>query len=300
MCNVSEILKFVLFADDTNLFISGNNVEYLCKQINNELAKINLWFKLNKLSLNISKTNFMIFSNNSLEGKNINLQIDGKVIEQVCETKFLGVIIDNKLNWKTHILHVKNKLNKCISVMYKASQLLETDSLRTLYCSLYLPYLSYCCEIWGTTYKQAIDCIVKSQKRAIRIVCKARKCTHTNELFLMLKVLKFHDLINYKVALIMYKARNGCLPTNVQKYFAVTGNHYNLRRKDNFKKVHIRTTKKSHCISVYGVKLYNNLSVELKSSKNIYRFKSQYKQKVFNMYTSQSLACGPNLLNVLK
>ena len=157
-----------------------------------------------------------------------------------------------------------------------------------LYCSLYIPYLSYCCEIWGTTYKQSIDCIVKSQKRAIRTICRVKKCTHTNELFLKLKLLKFQDIIDLKVAMIMYKARNGCLPTNVQKYFTITDSQYNMRQKGNFQKCHIRTTKKSHCISVYGVNLYNNLGVEMKCAKSIYRFKAQYKKKVFKVYSSQN------------
>ena len=123
LCNVSDILKFVLFADDTNLFRSGTDIELLCESINNELIKINSWFKSNKLSLNISKTNFIVFTNSSQIEKFIDINIDANVIERVYETKFLGVIIDNKLNWKSHITQVRNKLNKCISVIYKASQL---------------------------------------------------------------------------------------------------------------------------------------------------------------------------------
>ena len=62
LCNVSKFLKCALFADDTNLFASGNNINTLCEQINDELSKINKWFNINKLSLNLSKTNFIIFS----------------------------------------------------------------------------------------------------------------------------------------------------------------------------------------------------------------------------------------------
>ena len=156
---MSEVLKYVFFA-------SGSDIDLLCENMNNELAKVNLWFKLNKVSLNISKINFIIFT--TLIGKCIDINIDGKVIERVYETKFLGVIIDHKLNWKSHIAQVRSKLNKCISVIYKTSILLDSDSLRLLYCSLYLPYLTYCSVIWGTAYRQSIDCIIKSQKKSIK------------------------------------------------------------------------------------------------------------------------------------
>ena len=222
------------------MFASGSDIELLCKNINDELIKINLWFKLNKLSLNISKRNFIVFTNRSLIGKCIDINIDGNVYE----TKFLGVIIDYKLNWKSHITQVRNKLNRCVSVIYKASQLLDIDSLRLLYCSLYLPYLTYCSEIWGTAYKQSIDCIMKSQKRVLRIICKTDRFSHTNDLFLRLKLLKFKDLVDYKIAIIMYRASKNDLPLNVQTYFVYTRNIYGLRQMGNFQKMHIRTTRK--------------------------------------------------------
>ena len=74
----------------------------LCVNINKELEKLNEWFALNKLSLNVSKTNFMRFGNRHYNGK-IELRIGIKEIEGVFVTKFLGVLMDNKLNWKEHI-----------------------------------------------------------------------------------------------------------------------------------------------------------------------------------------------------
>ena len=64
ICNISKIIKFTLFADDTNIFYSNIDIDILCKQINNELNRLHvcsLWFNINKLSLNISKTNYMTF-----------------------------------------------------------------------------------------------------------------------------------------------------------------------------------------------------------------------------------------------
>ena len=243
LCNVSEFLRFVLFADDTNLFASGDNIDTLCNNMNKELHKINFWFKINKLSLNLSKTNFMVFSNKVVIDKDIDIKIDDVNITRVYECKFLGVLIDSKLSWKSHSSLVKDKLIKCNAIMYKASIYLNSEALRTLYCSLFLPYINNCCEVWGTTYKKIIESIIKLQKRAIQIVSKMGNREHTNALFCKLKLLTFLDLTDLKIAVIIYKARMKLLTLNVQKKFTDNiGNTHCLRSKNKFMVKHARTT----------------------------------------------------------
>ena len=86
--------------------------------------------------------------------------------------------------------------------------------------------------------------IVLSQKKVIRVINKVYKFYHTTELFLKLKLLKFRDLVDYKIAAIMFKASKCSLPCNVQKLFAKVETGYTLRSKGNFTKMHIRTAKK--------------------------------------------------------
>ena len=99
---------FIIFADDTNILFSHEDPVQLEKLINTELKEISNWFKLNKLSLNIDKTNFMIFKNkyNNKPMTDFRIEIDNKYIEQVDTTKFLGILIDNILTWKAHTSHV--------------------------------------------------------------------------------------------------------------------------------------------------------------------------------------------------
>ena len=79
--------------------------------------------------------------------------------------KFMGIIIDEKLNWKTQIQSVKSKLASVLSVMQKACVKINIDGMYTLYCSLFHPYLSYCLEIWGNTYASNIKCLFTMQKK---------------------------------------------------------------------------------------------------------------------------------------
>ena len=111
MVDVSNIFKFIIFADDTNLFCTSKDIVSWSVTICNELMKLEKWFALNKLSLNISKTNYMIFCKSQVE-QNIQISFGNKLINKENETKFLGVIIDDQLNWHSHIKQIVSKLHK--------------------------------------------------------------------------------------------------------------------------------------------------------------------------------------------
>ena len=96
-CKSSDKLSFILFADDTNLFFSHRNPHTLVETINIELFKISQWIRANKLSLNFSKTKFMLFSK-SIDSLPLNIVFDNNILENVPIIKFLGVIVDNKLS----------------------------------------------------------------------------------------------------------------------------------------------------------------------------------------------------------
>ena len=92
--------------------------------LNNELKKLCNWFYLNKLSLNTLKTNYMIFSNKKCKDT-VNIFMKDCLINRVQVTKFLGLMIDEALNWKSHILYIKSKLCKNIAILYKTKVILN-------------------------------------------------------------------------------------------------------------------------------------------------------------------------------
>ena len=202
--------------DDTNIFCAGNNLKELQGLINGVLAKLAKWFAVNKLTLNLSKTNYMIFRNRPPDIE-INLFINNQQITRVHVTQFLGVYIDESLNWKYQINKVRLKLSKVAAVIYKANCLIGRDGMYILYWSLFLPHLSYCCEIWRNTYTTNIHGITILQKRVIQLVCGVKCLEHTSTLFQQLGVLKFVDLVKLKTAIIMFRAFHNELPSNLQK-----------------------------------------------------------------------------------
>lgn len=282
----SKTLKMVLFADDTNLFYSNENYGELIRTINVELVRVKSWMDKNKLSLNLNKTKAMFFGKYKANS-NIKLNIDGVEIEKVSEYKFLGVTIDEKLTWKPHIKHVQSKVSKSIAVINRVKHLLQNDALRILYCSMILPYLTYCVEIWGNNYKSSIHPLVILQKRAVRIIHKAGYRDHTNCLFLESKLLKFSDLVKLYTVMPVFKANINILPSNVQKLFCQKKLNYNLRNSGNFKVQYANNNRKRWCVSICGVSLWNKLEPHIKQCRNIYQFKKNYKESIFLQYRNE-------------
>ena len=288
LCSVSNKLKCVLFADDTNMFCTGEDIQQLMMMLRTEMYKYKLWFDRNKLSLNLSKTKCMVFGNRQIPA-DIQLTIDNIKIERVYENKFLGVILDHRLCWKPHAEHVSKKMAKSFTIINRAKHLLNPNSLHTLYCAMILPYLNYCSEVWGNTHKTTLNALTILQKRAVRVINNAGYRDHTHTLFLQSHLLKFKDMVDFKTLQIMYKARHNQLPANVRNKFLDKEGGYNLRRPLNFKKPVTRTHLKTRSISSYGVTLWNELEDELKICKNITQFKNRVKNTIFNRYRNHVL-----------
>ena len=123
------------FADDTNLFCSDNDINDLCGIINVELDKLSTWFSVNKLSLNMQKTHYIVLGNKTIDGK-VSVLINNKIIDRVCESKFLGVYIDSRINLKYHIDKTRCKLSRSLAILYKASTVFDLHNLYIIYCSI--------------------------------------------------------------------------------------------------------------------------------------------------------------------
>jgi len=125
----TTLLNFILFADDSNVFFSHASYRDLFKIVNNKLVQIANWFKADKLSLNLNKTNYVLFT---APGKvtpqpQEKLIIDQTEIPQVTVTKFLGVYLDQNLNWNEHIEHISHNIAKNIGAIKEISYLILPD-----------------------------------------------------------------------------------------------------------------------------------------------------------------------------
>ena len=144
LITISNKLKFIMYADDTTIYFNLEDFDpyHLKRDINNELEKITLWLKMNKLSLNVQKTKFMIFHRKQKQISELNIAINDTDIERVESFNFLGLHIHESLSWRTHTDTVKNKVSKVVGILYRLKNIFPMYILQTLYNSLIVSYIT--------------------------------------------------------------------------------------------------------------------------------------------------------------
>jgi hypothetical protein len=141
--NVDLNPKPRLFADDTNLFLYNKNLLTLNKMCNRSLAIINEWLIANKLTLNIAKSKYCIFGHSAPLEFKFTVTLHNTEIEKISHIKYLGVFIDENLNWKQHISYVYEKCLKYIGIFYKLRSRFPPSAMRILYFAFVYPHIIY-------------------------------------------------------------------------------------------------------------------------------------------------------------
>jgi len=282
-----------MFADDTNILFSDKDPKLLETKLNKQLDIISDWFKLNKLSLNIKKTNFMIFKNkhNPIPSPNIKIIIDDKEIEQVKVTKFLGILIDDDLSWKSHTSHITKIVSKYNGIFRRIRSFLTSDTLVTLYNTLVFPYLNYCAIIWADKNNTHINDLFLLQKRIIRTCTNSAWLAHTDPLFYSLKTLKVCDLYTFQTAQFMYQYNRNQLPTHIldQDFFMINLDvqariNPRISADCNYYVRRTNTVLADKTLRINGAVLWNSLSSSLKQAPSLSTFKSRLKHILLESY----------------
>ena len=215
------------------------------------------------------------------------ISINGNNLQRVSSTKFLGVMLDDKLNWKKHIECIAGKVARTTAILHKSRCVLSTESLLMVYYGLIYPVIAYCCEIWGNTYKSRVKPIVMLQKRCIRIIGKVDRLESTNPLFSRYNVLKFNDIVRITTLLIAHKRLYGVLPMSIQDCVVRISHRYESLRKNRFLARFSSTTLGSQSLVSVGTKLWNSIPSVITSIVNHQRFKLSIKKFYIQQYTVQ-------------
>ena len=193
----SEKFKFVMYADDTTLTstletsstneLNGNPAS----SINIELNKISEWLKLNRLTLNVQKTKYMLFKTSKKKVQTLLLQMDNTIIDKVLDYNFLGIHFNEQLNWKSHIDKLSVKCCRILGILNRLKRILPLNIKIILYNSLMLPHLNYGITLWGLKCER----ILTLQKKAARILSASKYNAHTELLFKHIKLLKIEHIL---------------------------------------------------------------------------------------------------------
>jgi hypothetical protein len=207
----------VLFADDTTCLSKGKKLSELVPYVNQELQKIALWFKANKMAVNTAKTKYIIFRT---QGKVINnnectllfnnnepgLPEDPNQISTIdriynegpeSSFKLLGVMIDEYLSFNAHISHVCAKVSKSLFCINRIKNFVNKATLKLLYYAMVHSHLSYCLNVYSCANTTNLQRLRIKQKEAVRIISNAGYRDHTKPLFLNQKILQFDDMVKF-------------------------------------------------------------------------------------------------------
>ena len=213
---VSSKFDFILYADDTTMISSMckftfDRRAFIDANINRELSKISDWLIVTKLSLNISKTKFIQFHYKQKitnEDNYPKLKINDSEIERVQEFNFLGLTINENLDWSSHCNKIACKTSRTLGIMNILKHELPSAILKLMYDALIMSHFQYCITSWGYSCYR----LFKLQKRAIRIVTLSKYNAHTDPLFKSNKLLKIEDIFEIQCLKLYYRYWKVILP----------------------------------------------------------------------------------------
>lgn len=278
----SSILMPILFADDTNVFLSGKSVQEIINLMNVELQKVVNWLNANKLSLNLQKTHYMIFQKRRtvlqlIPGCNIN--INGVNIEKAETTKFLGVTLDSTLSWQKHISIIKGKIARGVGIICKARKSLNMNSLMTLYYSMIYPHLTYCIEVWGNTFNVHLSSLFRLQKKSIKIMKSLPIRTSTDTLFKDQNLLSLSQIHLHCSMIFVFKFLKGLLPDIFSNFFIKKAEVSNrqTRQRDLFHLPRCKTNIYERTIKIWGANKWNEICHRIDYNCSIHTFRKKLK-----------------------
>ena len=273
-----------LFADDTFLCSQNDDIFALESEVNIELNKVFIWLASNKLTLNISKSKYMLFSNKTKIDRNLNIKINENRLENCVSYKYLGVIFDCNLNWKSHIDRVREKVNKACGALSKLRHYVDLDTLKNVFYALVHSHLRYGVVVWGNAAENDIKPLHSLLNRVVRIMTFAPFGIGTQPIFEYLKILNLTQIFSLETGKFIYKSKNGKLPiTTIANHFerASSEHGHNLRSRNNQPLITpfvLLSSFKKKSIFFRGSNLWDNISEEsIKLSDSFNIFKAAYK-----------------------
>ena len=278
----SSLFSVRLFADDAYLTLRHNNPDILEHLVNQELIKTNEWIRINKLTINYKKTNFIIFFRTK-HNKCYRITMNNNLLERVTETRYLGVYLDEQLNWQYHLKKLKSKIAMASYILIKSRKYLDLRTLKMLYYSTVYPHITYCVTAWGGISNSALQPIIKLQKKIIRYITFSTYTSPSKTLFIYLNFLPFNSIYKLNMSILMYKIQNNLITGSYNLTPLNKKHKYNTRlaQNSNFYQNFQRTKLGQSTCSAQGLRIWRQVPVLMKSLP-LHMFKKNLKQYLIN------------------
>ena len=280
-----------LFADDTCLIINHEKVSTLQDKMNMELNKLHNWCNANKLTINPSKSTAILISPKlNTQITNVNITIDNSPITISETAKYLGVMIDSKLNFQNHLKIIESKLSRGVGILYRLKAVLPREALCKIYFALFHPHLLYGLVAWGFTFPTYMSKLESLQNKAVKIIGGGTTRESPTPFYGKLKILKLTDLYKFEIAKLVHDFLHDKLPSSsvfshlFQKFLQIS--HRFTISSSNKNKLHIplyRTNRLQRSIRYQGVSVWNSIPMEIQNLPK-HSFKVKLKEYLLQLY----------------
>ena len=271
-----------LYADDTEVSFSSNELSDVASNFQAELKNISEWMRINKLSIHPEKTEFMVIDHPRRQSKLPELQpfyLDNIRIKQVHKTKYLGLTVDDKLSWNEQYKSVKGKVAGGLASLRKLKNILPQSQLLNVYQALVESHLRYANVVWGALSSTKLSTLQRYQDRAFNLIESSRIKDDYNK-----NILNVNQLMTFDRAVMTFKIVNQLCPESLQNKFIERSalSKYNTR---NMKDLHVQKLKLEHTKKSFlytGPKAWNSIPQLIRDTGSVVRFKKDLKSHLFS------------------
>ena len=275
-----------LFADDTGMTNHDKDFNALIRQAKSKIKNIFKWCNCNKLTINNTKTCFILFHavNKKVPANLTSIEVDGVVINRVSSSKYLGLIFDEHLNWHEHVDYVCKSLLKYFGIFNHVRKFLPRKLARQLYFAFIFSRIKYGLEVYGNCSQNYMNKLQVMQNKLLKLVLCLDRRFGTDELHASYNILKVKDVQHVNILSFVNKCLTGDCPEYFNGYYTVRESTYNIRNL-GLEVKRYRTVTGSLSIAIQGAYLWNDLPDAVKSFRHQKNFKKHIVKYFISNYT---------------
>lgn len=271
--------KYTVFADDTILLYNGRTKQELESTINRDLVKFQDWLCGNRLTINTTKTEYIIFKQKNKQEIELNIRLHNAILKRAQKAKYLGTIIDEKLTWTEHIQKIKKKILPLVGVLHRCGKLTQKVS-DLIYNAHIETHIRYNCIAWSQGPQYNIKILNRILNKAIKILYRLPWRIPTQELYHVTNKMDVNQILQIEQAKIAYKMINNLIKHNISLQKNEDIHHYNTRRMKDIHKISARTEKGRKSIKASVFDMYNKLPHDIKISTSYRYFMKKVKEHI--------------------
>lgn len=278
MVNINLGGIITLFADDTALIYSGSQID-IFSRAQRDLSVITEWCHSNNIKLNENKCNYLVIRKAN-DCVNIGLTLNNKPINEVQSAKYLGITIDNQLNFSEHIKTIKQKINSICFYLRRNAFMMNNNTRYQIYYAYICSHISYLSAFWGLTTKNHIHELQIAQNRLLKILFNKPFRTNTQELYINLKLLTIDEIIKLNSVKLIYKIANNILLTNINFLHNYNVHQHNTRSNQQLHILPATTNIVQRKITCKAASWFNELPMSVRETRTLPAFTKEVKKVI--------------------